>query len=169
MVKSSSASCILLENVLTNQQWAVQLFWIKDNFERFTFYFKKAASGFPDRRDEIISGQIWMIFCLFPNKFSVSETCLRRVLIILRQLKIWKAKFSSQISAFFPMFANWARVNEPISVVHVSECHFSHQIVANLPKNATKLVTFLKTVKICFFFKKNGWIFWKRGNFFQNL
>ena len=58
-----------------------------------------------------------------------------------------KAKSSSQIDPFFyPMFANRARVNEPTLVVNMSE--FFHQIVANLPYNATEIIKSLKTIKI---------------------
>ena len=69
-------------------------------------------------------------------------------LLICAILKIWKAKSSSQKGAFFyPMFVNWARVNEPTSVVHVFECHFFHQIVAKLPQNAIERVRIFKTKK----------------------
>ena len=43
-------------------------------------------------------------------------------LIILRYIENMESKIFPQIGAFFyPMFANWARVNEPTLVVHVSE------------------------------------------------
>ena len=49
-------------------------------------------------------------------------------------LEIWKTKSSSQIdTVFYPMFISWARVNEPTSVAHLSECQYFisfHQIIA---------------------------------------
>ena len=45
------------------------------------------------------------------------------------------------------MFASWARLNEPTSVIQVSEILF-HQFVADLPQNATETVKTLKTLKL---------------------
>ena len=54
------------------------------------------------------------------------------IIIFRHILKNMKAKSFSQIGPFFyPMFANWARVNEPTSVIHVSEIFF-YQIVVIL-------------------------------------
>ena len=63
------------------------------------------------------------------RRFIHSIVCAAGCLLIVRLLifwailKIWKAKSSSRMGAFFlnPMFANWAGVNEPSSVFHVCE------------------------------------------------
>ena len=59
---------------------------------------------------------------------------------------------------FNPMFANSARINEPTLLVHVFDWIFFHPIVANLPRDATKAVSFFKTLKFWIFSKKN-WVF----------
>ena len=63
------------------------------------------------------------LICSYQNfSFLSSKSC---PFLFCAILKIWKAKSSSQMGAFFyPIFANWVRVNEPTSVVHVFECQF---------------------------------------------
>ena len=73
----------------------------------------------------------WQISCQFYPMISklkmgqiIKCSFFALQFIILRHiLRNMKAKSSSRKGAFFyPMFANWARVNEPAAVVHVSEC-----------------------------------------------
>ena len=64
------------------------------------------------------------------------------------------------------MFANWARVNEPTSVVHVSEVFFS----SNCSKFAVECdwnSGNSQNVQNLGFFKKNRWVFWKKMNFLK--
>ena len=85
-------------------------------------------------------------------------------LLFCTTLKIWKAKSYSQIDTFcYTMFANWVRAKRAkIGCSRVWMSVVFHQIVANLPLNATEIVRFLKTLKFWGFLKTNTWVLRKK-------
>ena len=82
-----------------------------------------------------------MFICVF-DQFSIRHferkygSATAHLVFFLRHIvENMKAKSSPQIGPFFyPRFANQARINKPILVVHVFDCQiFIHPIVLNLP------------------------------------
>ena len=100
---------------------------------------------------------IFIVYRLLTRKLSVTAQLLLFDHHYLRHIgNMESIIFLPNRCVFYLIFANWACVNDPKLVFTCFNVNFFHQISTNMPKNATELVKLLKTYKICFFVKMDG-------------